>query len=229
MDLSRAFSYVLDDEQWLTVILIGGLLLLVPILGPIMLTGFLLEAARNVAMGSSRPLPRWDNFGDKFSLGISGIVIQIVYSLPAALIAILFACLAAGLSVGAGENEGAIAGIMIALWVCLMPIMLLLTAVIQPLTLAAWTRYLQTGSLGAALRVGDLLALFRANLGVWLILWLLQILCGFVGGLGVIALGIGALFTTVYAQAVFGHLLGQNLAQLGRPAGYDPVVPGPIM
>jgi hypothetical protein len=82
MDLGRAFSYVFDDDQWLTVILLGGLLFIVPIFGQIVLLGFMLAAARNVMQGSPNPLPRWDNLGDKFVQGLYALGIQIVYALP---------------------------------------------------------------------------------------------------------------------------------------------------
>jgi hypothetical protein len=228
MDIGRAFSYVFDDEQWITVILIGGLLQLIPIFGQIVLIGFMLEAARNVANGNPRPLPRWSNIGDKFSQGLAGLVIGLVYSLPVILLAILFACVAVGGAAAAGEDGGeAIGGLIGLLSLCLVPLMILLSLVVQPLMLAAYGRYLQTGSLGAALRVGDAWLSLRADLGGWLVLWLLQLVCGFVGGLGTVALGIGVLFTYVYGQAVFGHLLGQHMRRSGQPATMDYSPPAP--
>ena len=87
MDMRRAFSYVFDDDEWLTVILLGGLILFVPILGQIVLIGFLCETARNVATGNSRPLPKWNHLGETFRLGLSGLLIQLVYALPIILLA----------------------------------------------------------------------------------------------------------------------------------------------
>jgi len=68
----------------------------------------------------------------------------------------------------------------------------------------------------------------RANLGTWLILLLVVILAGFVGSLGVIACGVGVLFTSFYAQCVIGHSLGQTVAQLGMLGGAtEPPIPPP--
>jgi len=229
MDIGRAFSYVFEDEEWLTVILIGGLLLLIPIFGQIVLIGFMLEAARNVANGSPRRLPRWSNIGEKFSQGLAGFVIGLVYALPVLLLAFVLVCVAISGAVAAGGSEdgGAVGGLIGLTSLCLVPLMVLLGLVLQPLMLAGYGRYLQTGSLGAALRVGDVWAMLRADLGGWVVLWLLQLVCGVVAGLGSVAFVIGALFTGVYAQAVFGHLLGQHLRRSAQPSTMDYVSPTP--
>ncbi|NJN15013.1 MAG: DUF4013 domain-containing protein [Oscillochloris sp.] len=225
MDLARAFSYVLDDEQWIVTVLIGGLLLLVPILGPIMLTGFMLEAARNVAAGNPRPLPRWDRFGEKFIDGLYGIIIQIVYNLPVILFSCLLACIAVVAVIG-GTSEEEIGILMAGLSLCIMPVVLLLSIVLQPVTLAALARYVQTGSLSETLKVGDVVQITRSDLGAWVVLWLLQILCSFVGSLGSALLVIGVFFTMFYSQAVFGHLLGQTVQRMNQdtppPTPYAP-------
>jgi hypothetical protein len=106
MDIGRAFSFVFDDEQWVTSILIMGLLILVPILGSILLIGYMLETARNVAMNSPRPLPKWDNFGDKLSLGFAGFVISLVYALPIIVLAGLVVCAAVGRRWCLGQRGG---------------------------------------------------------------------------------------------------------------------------
>jgi Protein of unknown function (DUF4013) len=195
MDIARAFTYVFDDEQWLSIVLVGGLLLLIPFAGPILLTGYMLEAARNVANGSPRPLPRWENFGEKFSSGIAAVVIQLVYALPVILLSCVLVCVAVGSVATSGGNEERALPLIIGAVACLMPLILLISLVSQPLTLAALVRYLQTGDLGTALRVGEVLQLTRANLSTWVVLWLLQALCGIVAGLGSVALVIGVFFT----------------------------------
>jgi hypothetical protein len=225
MDIGRAFSYIMEDDQWLTVILLGGLILLIPIFGPIVLVGFMLETARNVAMGSPQPLPRWNNLGEKFSLGLYGLVIQLVYALPVVLLSCLSVCvigLGGGLS---SRSEGAVGGVVVLAFFCLFPLILIVSLVIQPAILAALLRYLQTGSIGAALRVGEVIAMLRRDLSSWLVLWLLQLLCGVVASLGGVFFVFGALFTSVYAQAVFGHLLGQSLARSITPPGPEGSMP----
>jgi hypothetical protein len=228
MDIGKAFSFVFDDEQWVTSILIMGLLILVPILGSIMLIGYMMETARNVAMNSPRPLPKWDNFGEKLSLGFAGFVISLVYALPIIVLAGLITCVAVALG-GASGSEEAMGAVLGGTFLCILPLIILAALVIQPLMLAAIVRYLQTGRLGDAFQFGTVVAMVRQDLGGWVVLWLLSILAGIIGSLGSMVI-IGFIFTVPYSQAAFGHLLGQKLQQLGRPAGYDyPSPVGPTM
>lgn len=222
MDLGKAFSYVFDDEQWISSILIGGLIVLIPIIGQLALLGYMLEAARNVATGNPRPLPQWNNFGEKLSLGFGGFVISLVYALPLILLSMALICFPILAATGA-RNEGAAAATILGSLGCIVPLIFVLGILIQPLLLAAMVRYLQTGSLGAAFQVGEVVAMVRADLGSWLVLWLLSLLCGFIASLGTAVL-IGIIFTYPYSQAVFGHLMGQMMARLGRPlgTGYPP-------
>jgi hypothetical protein len=227
MDIGRAFSYVFEDEEWLTVILLGGLILIVPIFGQIALIGFLLETARNVAAGRDRPLPKWNRLGELFSLGVPGFLIQLVYALPIILLACAFACIGALGSGALAQEDSAAGGVFLGAFFCLFPLIFVFSLIIQPLTLAATVRYLQTGSLGASLQVGEAVRMVRSDLGGWLVLWLLQILCGIVGSLGGVFFGFGALFTAVYGQAVFGHLLGQTLARSMQTTDLGPMPPAP--
>lgn len=222
MDLGKAFSYVFDDEQWLSSILIGGLIFLIPIVGPLALLGYMLEAARNVATGNPRPLPRWNNFGEKLSLGFAGFVISLVYSLPLILVMMALICFPILAASGARSEEAAAVTILGSLG-CIVPLIIVLSILIQPVLLAAMVRYLQTGSLGEAFRVGEVIATVRADLGSWLILWLLSLLCGFIASLGGTVL-IGIIFTYPYSQAIFGHLMGQMMTRVGSPldTGYPP-------
>lgn len=227
MDIGKAFSFPFDDEEWVTSILIAGLVMLIPLVGQIVLIGYLFETARNVAMGSPRPLPKWNNFSEKLSLGFNGFVISLVYSLPIIVFSVLLACVGIGLGAAGGDEETA-ALIIGGTLACIMPFIFLLAIVIAPLILSAWARYLQTGSLGAALNVASVLAMVRQDLAGWVVLWLLSILCGLVGGLGSMIV-IGFIFTYPYSQAVFGHLLGQKLQTLIRPSNYDYSPPVPPM
>ncbi len=218
MDIRRAFSYVFDDDEWLTVILLGGLFLMVPIFGQIVLVGFLFETVRNVAAGNSRPLPKWNHLGETFSLGLPGFLIQIVYALPIILLSSVFGCLLLFGTVMLRQQASVVGSAIMLTFLCILPLLSLAGMLIQPLTLGAMVRYIQTGSLGAALRVGAVVDLLRGDLSGWLLLCLLQIFCMLVGGLGGAFFGIGAVFTTTYAIAVFGHLLGQMMA---RPTPHE--------
>src|SRR5436853_84862 len=92
---------------------------------------------------------------------------------------------------------------------CLLPIILILALLGYLAAFAALARYVATNSLSEAFKFSEVIANLRTNAGTWLTLLLVVILAGIVGGLGGIACGVGALFTTFYAQCVVGHALGQ--------------------
>jgi hypothetical protein len=226
MDLGKAFTFITEDEQWLMTLLIGGALLFIPIFGWFVLLGFSMEIARNVLRGSARPLPRWENFGEKFMLGLYSFVIQLVYVLPAILLLFLFLCVF-GLLAAAGQgNEEAITGILVLTAICFLPLFLVASVITQPFMWAAHARYLQTGSLGAAFRFSEIFATTRANLGVWVVVWLLYLLCGMVAQAGVVIFFVGLLISIPYAYMVFGHILGQAAApRAPQPYQYAPPPP----
>jgi hypothetical protein len=82
MEIGKAFGFVTEDEQWITKVLIGGLIQFVPLLGTIAILGYSYRVALNVARGNPRPLPAWGEFGDFLGRGFFALVIQIVYLLP---------------------------------------------------------------------------------------------------------------------------------------------------
>ena len=224
MELAKAFSFVTDDDQWLTTLLIGGLLFFVPIFGWFVLLGFTMETARNVMRRSERPLPRWDNLGEKFMLGLYSFAIQIVYALPAILIASVLVCIIGVLAAGSSGSEQAVGGIIALVAICFTPLIGVVGIVLQPVTWAAHARYLQSGSLRDAFQVGEVIAMTRANLGKWVIVWLLYVLCGIVAQAGAIVFFIGLLLSIPYSMAVFGHILGQAAAPL-TPQAYGSAPP----
>ena len=126
MDIGKAFSFVFEDEKWVSKVLLGGLFLIIPIVN-FAVIGYMLKVAQNVAQGNPRPLPEWSDFGDHFMRGLYGIAIQIVYQLPTLIVYGVFFCviLAAG---GAASSERASqgAGAVGLLSLCLFPLIFIL-------------------------------------------------------------------------------------------------------
>jgi len=211
MDIGKAFSYVFEDESWISKVLIGGLVSIIPIVNFAML-GYMIKIAQNVAEGSPRPLPEWSGFGDHFMRGLYVFVIYLVYALPIIIFEILFIALTGGLGAAARDSDGAGAAIGV-LGLCFFPIILILGLAVSFLVYAALARYAATNSLSEALKFSEVIASVRSNFSPWLMLWLVAILASFVGGLGVIACGVGVIFTGFYGQCVVGHALGQTVAK----------------
>ncbi len=231
MDLGRAFGYVTEDERWLSKTLYGGVVYILGsfiIVGPIIFLGYMAELTRNILRGSARPLPEWDNWGQKLTDGFKMVVISIVYYLPL----IVLGCIIAGLAaaIGASSDSGDVQGAASGLIACLQILVNLLQFVLIPFVLAGWARFIQTGDLAAALRIGDVFGMVRQQPGAWIILMLIQLLCGIVGGLGFIALCVGIFISYPYSQFVFAHAMAQTIAKTGgqvtdfggNPPNYTP-------
>ncbi len=211
MDIGKAFSFVLDDENWIVKVLVGGVLSLIPFVGPILVYGYGLEVMENVIQGRSRPLPEWDDWGGKLVKGIMYLVISFVYALPIVLLGICFGLLMAVL--GAAEAEeainviGSLGGVCFGGFALLYGI--LLTLALPP----AIGRYLETGELGAAFRLGEVFALVRDNIGAWIIALVLSWLAGLIASLGIILCFVGVLFTAFWANLVMMYLWGDVYRQ----------------
>ncbi len=220
IDIGEAFGFAFKDHKWVTKILIGGLLLLVPFIGTFLASGYTIATARLVVDRHPSPLPEWDNFGDLLKRGFFSIVIGFVYALPILLPMFLFLCVLFPLGAAAGDSDAA-AGLIGLLTLCLIPLVLIFTIVASLFSYAALVRYIQTDSLGDAFQFGVVIEMVRAQPMTWVMLLLVGFLGGLVAGSGSLLCGIGALFTTIYAQAVFGHALGQVAAQLSTAGAHD--------
>ena len=212
MDVGRAFSYVFEDERWLSKVAIGGLITLVPILN-FASFGYMLRVAENVARGSHHPLPEWNELGDHFMHGLYALVITLVYLIPYFVIAFGFSIIL-GVAGAAGRDDSGQAAV--GLFSCLLvPVYLIIAFACVLFAYAAMARYVATHTLSEAFKFGEVFAMVRNHPGPWLLFLLVTLLAGIVGGLGLIACGIGVVFTAFYSYLVMGHALGQTVAQQG--------------
>lgn len=217
MDFAKSFSFVFDDPDWVKKIVIGGLVSLIPILGQLLVMGYMISVGRNVIRGNPQPLPDWDDFGQFLVDGLYAFVIALVYTLPIFIImcVVLFPAMAIGGAFNDSGDPGAIGGLgscCFALFATIYGI-----GVGWFFLPAAMARYADTGEVMPAFRIAEIWAISRENLVVYLMALLVTIVAGFIGGLGTIACGVGVLFTYFYAQIVTGHAYGQAyLVATGR-------------
>lgn len=202
MDFGSAFTFVFDDEEWLKKILLVGLITLIPFVGWLFVLGWTLEISRRVSKGESILLPGLEEFGERLVLGLKGLVVAFVYTLPITIIAVLYA------GVFAFDIE-AIAELVIVftvLYVCCISLFSLVLVVFMPTAFGALA---ETGRMGEAFRFGRMWSLIKAApvayilaiIGVWI--------AGLVSMVGLLLCCVGVIFTAAYAAAVQGNLYGQ--------------------
>jgi len=223
MDIGKSFTFVFEDEAWITKLLLAAAILLLGILFSWMLLiplilalallgGYSVAVTRQVIGGELSKLPEWDNWGELIADGFKVIVIGIVYALP---IIIISLCL--GLPIAAlSENSQGLASLLSLLLSCLS----LLWAIVMSLALPAATAFwVGADDLSAAFRFGDVLNFVRDNFATYLITFLMSWVANFIGQLGTIVCGVGWLVTAPYALMVTGHLYGQAYAEgMGQQA-----------
>lgn len=188
IDIGEAFGYVFRSRNWFGKLAGGALCLaffwvLVPLF---ILLGYGVETARAVSRGE-RELPPWTDISTKLTEGFMLAVALFIWELPGSILS--------GGGGASGSNAfTALGGLYSFLLGFLMP--------------AIWSQFLDGGFTAAF----DFRAVFRRagyQPGMTVLVWLMAIVAGIVGGLGVIALGIGLLFTLPYAFAVTAHLYAQ--------------------
>jgi hypothetical protein len=207
MDFAKAFSFVFDDQDWITKILIGGLIFLIPVIGSLIVLGYSLAVTRNVIRRQEPTLPEWSDFGQMLIDGLFGLIIGLVYSLP--IIIIVCVAMIPGMAVGVVSEDagGALAG----LGSCCAAVFSVVygLAMVWFFIPVAMARYADTGDMMSALRFREIWDISRANYMVFLMALLIYFAAGLVASAGSIACIVGALFTSFYSYCVIGHAYGQ--------------------
>jgi hypothetical protein len=189
IDVGEAFGYVFRSRNWFGRLAAGALCLLffwVFLIPLFILLGYSVETARAISRGE-RELPPWTNLDKKLTDGFVLAVVLFIWGLPSSILS--------GAGGGYGSSSLAALGGLYSL-------------LLGFLMAAIWSQYLEGGFMAAF----DFRAIFRRagfQPGMTVLVWLMAIVAAVIGGLGVIVVGIGLLFTLPYAFAVIAHLYGQ--------------------
>ena len=207
MDIGKAFTYIFDDEKWLTKVLFGGLFTILSsvLIGIPFVLGYMVETLRNVAAEEPSPLPDWSDLGEKFTRGLSLAIALLIYCVPF----IVVACIAFFAGVRSDNTAIRLVG---SCFTCLGLIYLLALVAISP---AIIMRYAATGEIMAAFQFGEIISLITQNLGNYFMGVILSLVACLLAGFGLILCGVGVFFTLFWASLVAAHLLGQVYRQAG--------------
>ncbi len=209
MDFGKAFTFVFEDDGWITKLLIGGIILLIPIIGWLVVAGWMLEIGRRVAAGEPAVLPDWNDFGAYLVRGLKAFVVGLVYSLPVIILELCPVTLTM-LTSSNGQGDMSTMVSMVNLLVgCVVFVYDIFLAFVLPAALMRFT--MNDDNIGAGLAFGEVFRMVQENVGAYLIVVLGTLVAGLVGGLGAVVC-VGVIFTLPYASAIQGHLYGQAYA-----------------
>jgi len=222
IDYGSAFTYIPKESRWIGKSAIMGLSLFVPVIGGLLLWGYMIETMRRVISGETPLLADWgNNLGEVVKKGFKAWVVTLVYALPMFL---LLACallpiMATTLADSSKDNStlSGLSSVILSCLSCLASIYSIPMMIVIP---AAFGKLAATDDLKAALRVGEVLALIRAKPTIYIgvavaatvaniVLLLVSVL---VGSIGLIVCGIGLVipfYALGYAMLIAAHLYGQ--------------------
>jgi hypothetical protein len=202
MDLTEAMQFPFRREGGFTRILIGGVLLLIPIIGWLFILGYFTEVIRRVAEKHPDPMPNWDDFGAKLKDGALSGSLFLIWWLMAFIITLPLMLV---------DESGILAGVLAAVILYFfMPVFL--------------GRYAVTSKFVAGLHIPEIIGMIRRNfgsyLGSWLLAGIMQLVALVILWLiGAITCGIGIIFTQFFWNLFQTHLLGQLYRILVQDGG----------
>jgi hypothetical protein len=212
--ITDAFAWPLKDPDWLTKLLIVALILLIPIVGAINGLGWMLACLDRLRAGEERLAPANLRY---IARGFPLFVVNFVYIVGVAVVAGLIYVPAVILA--ANQSQGPANPALLSLAV-LLSLLAFSVATLGSLALdfAMPSIVLATDRAGirGGLHVNAVLRTARANIANTLIAGLMLIAASFVGSLGLVACGVGILFSTAYALAMQAWIV--RSFEIGSPA-----------
>ncbi|MDQ6802532.1 MAG: DUF4013 domain-containing protein [Acidobacteriota bacterium] len=209
-DFLRPFTYVFDDPRWIPKILLGGVFSLAAIflVGIFFIYGYLARLARNVINGVQYPLPEWDDIGEYFTEGVKLFVVGLIYAIPVILVVCIAIIPAAILSANGNDNETlrSLGGMTATcVWCLVFPLSLAMALWLPAALLSA----IVTGEFSAAFQFANIWKYIRANIGNYLLAFVVWLVARFAAGFGVLLLCIGIVFTMFWAFCVAAYAFAQ--------------------
>ena len=203
-DFGRAFTYVFEDENWFSKILVGSFFVLLSLflVGIPFVLGYVVEIVQNVADGRSRPLPEWTGLGDKFVKGLVLAFGLLMWSIPSFVLSSTGALLLAV----ADPSAGGVTEMLGALLSYAATIYNLFLAFVSP---AIIVKYSENPTLVAAFRFRGIFAFVKARLADYVVVFLLTVATAILAFLGLVLFCLGIIVTSFLASLVQAYLFGQ--------------------
>ena len=205
------------DPQWPAKVLIIGLILLIPILGAINGLGWMLATLDGLRAGEEKLAPGSFRY---LGRGIRLFAVELVYALGIVVIgAVIYA---PAVLVLAQEGRGPVNPVLVSVGVLLSSLALsvvTLGTVALNFALPAIVLATDRGGMAAGLGAPDVARSMKRSIVNTLIAGLMLIAAGFIGSLGLIVCGVGAVFTTAYSLAMQAWIVRSYEIGVHAPQG----------
>ena len=203
-----AIKFVFEDQDWKYNVLIGMVLVLIPIIGPLALSGWLMEVHQRLVRRHPHPVPKLE-FGDFVFLlqrGVTPFLVSLVTMLP--LILIVYGMMV-GIGFGAFFVYGATDEPLLAAGAGLVGTLFLMVfwCLFAIVMNAAMTRAELLEDFGRTLRFGELMAYARRTAGMVVVK---TFSFGFLS-FGVVLLGLLACYIGIYPAIVVLQIASMHL------------------
>ena len=209
MDIVENIKYPTTDSEWIKKILIGGILLIIPIINFI-IGGYYIKTLRGSIEGKPG-LPEWDDWGDLFVKGLMVAIIGFIYSLIPLIVlfvsigGVITAAISSG-DFSAGSISAIVGGSLFSV------VLMLIVCLVLPMALSI---YAKEDSIGAAFRIGEILSRIKSVPGDYIItiivLYALLFIVNLVAAIPIIGWVI-IIFANFYIALVASKMFGEVYA-----------------
>lgn len=209
MDIVENIKYPTTDSEWIKKILIGGILLIIPIINFI-IGGYYIKTLRGSIEGKPG-LPEWDDWGDLFVKGLIVAIIGFIYSLIPLIV--LFVSIGGVITAAISSGDFSAASISAIVGGSLFSVVLMLiVCLVLPMALSI---YAKEDSIGAAFRIGEILSRIKSVPGDYIItiivLYALLFIVNLVAAIPIIGWVI-IIFANFYIALVASKMFGEVYA-----------------
>lgn len=209
MDIVENIKYPTTDSEWIKKILIGGILLLIPIVNFIVI-GYYIKTVKSTI--ETKPgIPAWDDLGSMFIKGLIVIIINIIYMIIPLII--IFGTIGGAVMTAISSGDFSATTFGAALGGSLIGFLIMLIVyLIMPMALAM---YAAEDSFGAAFKIGKILSRIKSApvdyIIAFIVLIVLETILGFIAAIPILG-WIIAIFGTFYMTLVAANMFGQVYA-----------------
>lgn len=198
--IADAFVWPVRDPEWVGKVVVTGLILIIPIVGPINGIGWMLAALDRLRAGEERlPPANFEHLGRGFRLFLVFLVYYLVVVLIAAVIYVPSVLILA--AQGRDTPNAALVSVGVGLLLVAYSFVTLASLVLT-FAMPAIVLVFDRDGIVAGLSVNRVLKTASSPLVNTLIAGLMLIAASIVGGLGLIACAVGIYFTSAYALAM---------------------------